>query len=101
MEILFNRKPLKVINNHVDLKSFIRDFGLFKYFKSIPNSHIDLINKKINSTHSVNYKSLKSWYREVVNYPESIYNPKFLQMMGWDVNETNNFISEIQKKILK
>lgn len=98
MDILFKKKILKTINNHTELESFILQLNMFKYFKKIPDSHVNLVNLKINATQTLNFKTFKPWYRSIVNYPESVYNPKFLLMMGWESDEVSNFILEKQKK---
>lgn len=98
MDILFKRKKLISISNHVDLQNFVIEHNFFKNFKKIPISHIEIINEKIKSTSVLNFKEFKKWYRLIVNYPESIYDEDFLKMMGWDEPEIKEFISNLQKK---
>lgn len=98
MEIFYKKKLFKKIENHKDLEKFLIEFNFFKFFKKIPNQYINIINIKINQTDKINFKEVKKWYRGILNYPESIYNEKFLSSMGWSLVEIKKFISEKQKE---
>jgi hypothetical protein len=98
MNVFFKRKKLLTISNHIDLENFILNNNFFKFFKKIPDSCIDKVNNQIKNTTQINFKEIKKWYRQIVNYPESVYNEDFLFMMGWEKSEITQFISEQQKK---
>jgi len=98
MNILYRKKILIVIKNHKELERFIKDKNFFKFFKKIPNEFVDVINKEIDSTSNLNYKNFKQWYRNIMKYPETIYDTRFLISMGWDKKEVEEFISNKQKQ---
>ncbi len=97
MKIYFKKKLICVVNNISDLEIFIKKNNFYKYFIKFPLSkHIDIQNK-INNTEKLSYKMVKSWVKEVLNYPGTIYNYDFLYSMGWDNEDIINFISIKQK----
>jgi hypothetical protein len=98
MDIFYKKKILKRIDNHYDLELLITELKLFKYFKKIPIQFFKKIDQEIEMTDQINFKGLKKWYRDIVNYPESIYDNNFLKLMGWEENEVYEFISNKQKE---
>jgi len=97
MNILFNRKLLCELNNHVDLENFIISNKIYRFFKSIPPTYVSKVNEEISKTDTLGYKNFKKWYRNIVNYPETIYNKNFLLCMGWNEDEVKKIISNKQK----
>jgi hypothetical protein len=97
MNILFKRKILLEINNVTDLEHFLISNKIFNFFKKFHQEFYEIIQKKIDETQNLNFKQVKPWLRNIIKYPESIYNPKFLWCMGWDNNEIEKFISNKQK----
>lgn len=97
MKIFFRKKEIADINCVSDLENFIISKSLYKYFKKIPDNFITQTQNKINNTGNINFKELKPWLRNLLNYPDSIYNPNFLKSMGWNINEIKEFIEKKQK----
>lgn len=98
MNILYRKKILIEIQNHVDLENFIKENNFFKYFKKIPTECVDILNEEIKKTDHVNYKKFKNWYRDIMKYPMTVYDERFLLSMGWDQKEVKIFISNKQKE---
>lgn len=98
MKILFKRKILREIKNHIDVENFIKDYKVFKYFKKIPIDFVDKINHEINNTKHIGFKEFKPWFRKTIPYPVSRYDSNFLILMGWEKDEVNRMITEMQKK---
>lgn len=98
MKIFFRKKELNDIKTFGDLEKFIIDNNIYKYFKKFPNSKINDIQDKIDNTEKLSFKSIKKWVKSVLNYPETIYDERFLLSMGWDEFDVKSFISETQKK---
>jgi hypothetical protein len=87
-----------VISDYKELESFIKKENFFKFFKKIPYEFVSLINENIKLTPNLNYKNFKPWYRNIINYPETIYDTRFLTSMGWDIKDVKTFISGKQKQ---
>lgn len=98
MNILYRKKILLVISDYKELESFIKKENFFKFFKKIPDEFVSLINENIKLTPNLNYKNFKPWYRNIINYPETIYDTRFLTSMGWDIKDVKTFISGKQKQ---
>jgi hypothetical protein len=97
MDILYRKKVIDVISNHLDLEKFIMKNNLYKFFKKFPVDLIDDVNSEILKTKSINFKLLKPWLKNILKYPETIYDERFLLVMGWEQNDVKNFISDKQK----
>jgi hypothetical protein len=97
MIIYFKKYPKFNINNLDDLDEFIRVNNIFKYYKKIPNEFVNQLLVSIEETDGINTKEFKSWFRRIVKYPMSVYNPYFLYCMGWENDEISVFISQKQK----
>jgi hypothetical protein len=97
MKILYRKKTIVEINNTDDLNEFIKENNFFKFFIKIPDEFINEITSKITQTEKLNFKEFKPWYRKILNYPMSVYEPRFLYCMGWDEDDINRYISETQK----
>ena len=103
MDVYYRKKILERISSVLELESFILKHNLYKHFKKFPPVKYEDIQDKICKTEKLSFKGIKPWIKELLNYPESIYNPNFLLCMGWEILEINEFIknSQIQKsKIL-
>lgn len=97
MNILFRKRILCEIKNHNELENFIIKENFYKFFIKFPVEKHSEINHKILTTEKLNFKSIKSWLRSILNYPMSIYEYDFLYCMGWEKENILNFISEKQK----
>ena len=97
MKILFRRRILTEIYSLTELENFIKEQNFYKFFKKFPNDKIFEIEGSITSTESIPYKGIKPWLKKILDYPETIYDKKFLHSMGWEENEIINFISEKQQ----
>lgn len=97
MKILFRQHILTEINSLVELEDFIKERNFYKFFKKFPNDKISEIESGITFTESITYKGIKPWLKKILDYPETIYNKKFLHSMGWGENEIINFISKKQQ----
>jgi len=97
MNILYRKKILCNILTINELERFIIDRNFYKFFKKFHSEYYPILIDKINSTKELSYKQIKPWIKDVLQYPETIYDSKFLYSMGWDYNEINEFISNKQK----
>jgi hypothetical protein len=97
MNITYNRKVMGVIQTPLDFEKFIIQNKLYKFFKKFPENKLKEIQEKIDTTDSLPFKMVKPTLKKVLDYPETIYNPKFLECMGWDDIDINDFISKKQK----
>jgi len=98
MKILYKRKIQSDIKNVYDLEKYILEKKIFMYFKKFHEEFHTELQTNILKTDTINFKKFKPWLREVLNYPESIHNPRFLWCMGWEINEINKFIIDNQRK---
>lgn len=98
MEILYKKRKIIDITNIVDLENFIIQNNFFKLFKKFPKEYNSLISGEIKKTEKLNFKEVRKWYRNIVNYPESVYDRNFLFSMGWENDEIENFIKNKQKE---
>jgi hypothetical protein len=97
MKILYKQKIVDIINTIDDLENFLIKNNIYSYFKKIHMDYYSIVESAISKTESLNYKQIKPWLRNILDYPESLYNPLFLKCMGWDENDINSFISKKQR----
>lgn len=97
MEIYYKKNLLCHIQRYSELETFLRGNNIYKFFVKFPDDEIDKIQYEIDNTKKLSYKQIKPWIKKILNYPESIYQPRFLYCMGWDEDSIINFISEKQK----
>jgi hypothetical protein len=97
MKIYYRKKLMSEIKDVIGLEKFIIEKKLYKFFRKFQIKEHPSIQDKLNETDKITYKQIKPWLKDVLNYPETIYNKKFLECMGWDDVEIEKFISENQK----
>lgn len=97
MKILYKKKIVYTINTIDDLENFLIKNNIYSYFKKIHIDYYSIVESEISKTVSLNYKQIKPWLRNILDYPESLYNPHFLRCMGWEENDINSFISKKQR----
>jgi hypothetical protein len=97
MIIYFKKQPKFNINNIDDLDKFIRENQLFKHYRGIPDEFVNQLVVDIENTEKLTFKRFKIWYRNILKYPFSVYNPHFLYCMGWEYNDITKYITEKQK----
>jgi len=97
MKILFRKNVLTEVKSSVELEIFVKKQNFYKFFKKFPNDKISDIEDNIKLTESLSYKGVKPWLKKILDYPETIYDKKFLHAMGWEENEIINFISKKQQ----
>ena len=97
MKILYKQKIADIINTIDDLENFLIKNNIYSYFKKIHMDYYSIVESEISKTESLNYKQIKPWLRNILDYPESLYNPLFLKCMGWEENDINSFISKKQR----
>lgn len=97
MKILYRKKVICEINNHVEMEEFIKNKKFYKFFLKFPVDKILDVQTNIDSTENLSFKGVKPWVKSILHYPETIYNKKFLYCMGWEDNEIEKIISEKQK----
>ena len=97
MEIYYRQKLLCVIETYSDLEILLKKNKIYKFFIKFPNDELDKIQNEIDNTEKISYKQVKPWLKKILDYPESVYQPKFLYCMGWDDKSIIDFISEKQK----
>lgn len=97
MKILYRKKIICEVSNHLEMEEFIRNGKFYKFFLKFPNDKILEIQNQIELTDALSYKGIKPWIKSILNYPETIYDKKFLYCMGWENSEIENLISERQK----
>jgi hypothetical protein len=85
------------IFNVEDFENLIISEKIYKYFKKFSINHKHLIVDFIKNTEILNFKQIKPTLKRILNYPNTVYNKEFLICMGWEYNEIENFISDIQK----
>ena len=85
------------VSNHLEMEEFIRNKKFYKFFLKFPNDKILEIQNQIELTDVLPYKGIKPWVKSILNYPETIYDKKFLYCMGWENSEIEKLISEKQK----
>jgi len=97
MKILYRKKIMCEVSNHLEMEEFIRNKKFYKFFLKFPNDKILEIQNQIELTDVLPYKGIKPWVKSILNYPETIYDKKFLYCMGWENSEIEKLISEKQK----
>jgi uncharacterized protein YaeQ len=97
MKILYRKKIICEVTNHLEMEEFIKNKKFYKFFLKFPNDKILKIQHQIDSTEILSYKGIKPWIKSILNYPETIYNKKFLHCMGWEDSEIEKLISNKQK----
>lgn len=97
MEIYYRKKVVYTVHTHSELETFLKDENIYKFFIKFPYKEVDRIQYEIDNTQKLSYKEIKPWIKKILDYPESIYHPRFLYCMGWDDLSIVNFISEKQK----
>lgn len=97
MEIYYRKKVVYTVHTHSELETFLKDENIYKFFIKFPYKEVDRIQYEIDNTQKLSYKEIKPWIKKILDYPESIYHPRFLYCMGWDDSSIVNFISEKQK----
>jgi hypothetical protein len=98
MNITYNRLTIAEIKTHTELENFLINKKIFKLFKKFSNSDVLKIQNNIDQTEVLKYKQIKPWLKNILEYPETIYDKKFLRCMGWDDIEIISFISKRQKQ---
>ena len=86
------------VNNHLEMEEFVKNKKFYKFFLKFPNDKISEIQRQIELTEILSYKGIKPWIKSILNYPETIYDKKFLYSMGWEDKEIEKLISDKQKK---
>lgn len=98
MNILYRKKIICEINNHLEMEEFIKNKKFYKFFLKFPEDKVLEIQNQIDLTKTLSYKKVKPWIKSILDYPETIYNKKFLYCMGWENSEIEKLISDKQKK---
>jgi hypothetical protein len=98
MKILYRKKIMCEVNNHLEMEEFVKNKKFYKFFLKFPNDKISEIQRQIELTEILSYKGIKPWIKSILNYPETIYDKKFLYSMGWEDKEIEKLISDKQKK---
>ena len=86
------------VNNHLEMEEFVKNKKFYKFFLKFPNDKISEIQRQIELTEILSYKGIKPWIKSILNYPETIYDKKFLYSMGWEDKEIEKLISDKQRK---
>lgn len=97
---MFIKKRKKIIceiHSVNDFEKFIINENIYKFFIKFDLSSQEKIQEFISKTEFLNYKKVKPAIKSILNYPETIYNPNFLKLMGWEENDIIKFISNKQK----
>ena len=98
MDIYYRKKIMTSINSVLEMEEFIITSNFYKYFKKFPDDLSEIIQDKITNTESLSFKKIKPWVKDILGYPKSIYIPKFLLCMGWEMPEITEFIRISQTK---
>jgi hypothetical protein len=98
MKILYRKKIMCEVNNHLEMEEFVKNKKFYKFFLKFPNDKISEIQRQIELTEILSYKGIKPWIKSILNYPETIYDKKFLYSMGWEDKEIEKLISDKQRK---
>ena len=97
MKILYRKKIMCEVNNHLEMEEFVKNKKFYKFFLKFPNDKISEIQHQIELTEILSYKGIKPWIKSILNYPETIYDKRFLYSMGWEDKEIEKLISDKQK----
>lgn len=97
MNITYRKKIIAEIKTHNELEDFLIARKIYMHFKKFSNSDVLKVENSIKETNVLPYKKIKSWMRNILQYPETIYDKKYLRCMGWEEDELILFISDKQK----
>jgi hypothetical protein len=97
MKVYYRKSLLCDLETVPELEEFIKTNKFYQFFRKFPEKEHPSIKAKMDITEKVSYKQIRPWLKEVLKYPETIYNKKFLECMGWESNEITEFISNKQK----
>ena len=70
MKILYKQKIADIINTIDDLENFLIKNNIYSYFKKIHMDYYSIVESEISKTESLNYKQIKPWLRNILDYKE-------------------------------